>query len=147
MRVLGSRALRGTALRYGFFWGPGTWYDPAGSVARSVRAGRVPVIGSGRGVYGFVHVEDAARATAAAVEAEPGVYNLVDDHPSPLAAWLPAFARWVGAGPPPRLTAREARATVGEDAVYHATRLRGASNAKARDRLGFRPRAPGWTDP
>lgn len=144
-RVLGARDLQGVALRYGFFYGPGTYHDPAnGSVSEQVQARAYPVIGSGRGVSSFVHVEDAAVATVAALEAEPGVYNIVDDNPSELGVWLPAFARFLGAPPPPHITEEEALQTDGADAVYNATRLRGASNAYAKRKLGFAPRKLEW---
>ncbi len=100
----------------------------------------MPIVGQGEGVWSWVHVEDAARATVAAMNAPPGVYNIVDDDPSPVSGWLPEFARWVGALPPPRLSVEEARQQAGEDAVYYGTRLCGASNAKAKKILGFEPR-------
>ncbi|HKV47157.1 MAG TPA: hypothetical protein VJN69_03635 [Candidatus Acidoferrales bacterium] len=81
------------ALRYGFFYGSGMYHDPKdGSVCLQVREHSYPVIGSGRGVFSFVHVEDTAAATVPALKCDPGVYNLVDDDPSELAVWLPAFA-------------------------------------------------------
>lgn len=142
-RVLGSADLNGVALRYGFFYGPGTYQDPeTGSVTQQVRAQRYPVIGSGAGVFSFVHVDDAAAATVAALESEPGVYNVVDDDPSEMKVWLPAFARFLGAPPPPHLSEEEAQAR-GAD-VYYATRLRGAGNDKAKRKLGFAPRRLEW---
>lgn len=144
-RVLGSRGLQGTTLRYGFFYGPGTYHDPvSGSVSQQVREQTYPVIGAGQGVSSFVHVEDAALATVAALEAEPGVYNIVDDNPSQMNVWLPAFARFLGAPPPPLITEEEALQTAGVDAVYYATRLRGASNEYAKRKLGFSPRKLEW---
>ena len=95
-------------------------------------------------MWSWVHIEDAARATVAALTAPPGIYHLVDDNPSPVSVWLPKFAQWVGAPPPPRLTQSEARQTAGEDAVYYGTRLRGASNEKAKRAFGFRPRPLEW---
>lgn len=144
-RVLGSRDLLGTALRYGFFYGPGTYHDPIhGSVTQQVREQAYPVIGSGRGVFSFVHVEDAAAATVAALESAPGVYNIVDDDPSEMRVWLPAFARFLGAPEPPRLSEHDALQKAGADAVYYATRLRGASSLLAKRQLGFAPRALEW---
>ncbi len=96
-RVLGL-GMEGVALRYGFFYGPGTWYSPEGACADQARRREIPVIGEGQGVWSWVHVEDAALATVAALTAPPGVYNVVDDDPSPVCVWLPAFARFVGAG-------------------------------------------------
>ena len=143
-RVLGSLDLKGVALRYGFFYGPGTYHDPDnGSITQQVREGKYPVIGSGAGVSSFVHVRDAASATVAALEGDPGVYNIVDDDPSELNIWLPAFARYLGAPPPPRISEEQVR-SLGADVVYYATRLRGAQNGKAKRKLGFVPRALEW---
>ena len=144
-RVLNAAPLEGIALRYGFFYGPNTYHDPVtGSVSNQVRAQQYPVIGSGRGVFSFVHVEDAAAATVAALDADPGVYNVVDDDPSEMSAWLPAFARFLGAPAPPTITEAEALRTGGADSIYYATQLRGASNARAKQKLGFAPRKLEW---
>lgn len=143
-RLLAAGDIEGVALRYGFFYGPGTWFHPDGASADQARRGEVPVIGDGRGVWSWVHIHDAAVATADALSVPPGVYHVVDDDPSPVSAWLPAFARAVGAPPPPRMTVVAALAAAGEDAVYYGTRLRGASNAKAKRVFGFRPRRLEW---
>ena len=143
-RLLAAGDIEGVALRYGFFYGPGTWYHPDGASADQVRRGEVPVIGDGGGVWSWVHIDDAALATADALTVPPGVYHVVDDDPSPVSAWLPAFARAVGAPPPPRVTVEQALAAAGEDAVYYGTRLRGASNARAKRVFGFRPRRLEW---
>ena len=144
-RVLNSRDLSGIALRYGFLYGPGTYHDPAtGSISRQVRAEQYPVIGSGQGVFSFVHVEDAAVATVAALEADPDVYNVVDDDPSEMNIWLPAFARFLDAPAPHKIAEAEAMRTAGEDSIYYATRLRGASNGRAKQMLGFQPRRLEW---
>jgi nucleoside-diphosphate-sugar epimerase len=141
---LASAGLEGVALRYGFFYGPNTWYSPEGACADLARRRELPIIGQGDGIWSWVHVEDAAVATVAALTAPPGVYNVVDDDPSPVRVWLPAFARSVGAPPPPRITEQEAREAAGEDAVYYGTKLRGASNGKAKAILGFKPRRLEW---
>lgn len=141
---LAAAPLEGMALRYGFFYGPNTWYNPDGAVAEQVRQQHVPIIGKGEGVYSWVHIDDAATATVAALNAPPGKYHVVDDDPSPLHVWLPAFARFVGAPPPPHLTEEQALAAAGEDTIYYQTKLRGASNAKAKRALGFRPRRLEW---
>jgi nucleoside-diphosphate-sugar epimerase len=91
-----------------------------------------------------VHIYDAAMATVAALTAEAGVYNLVDDDPSPQSVWLPAFASFVGAPAPPQMTEAEVKAMAGEDAVYYATRLSGASNTKAKRMLDWKPRRLEW---
>jgi 2-alkyl-3-oxoalkanoate reductase len=143
-RVLDAEAIDGIALRYGFFYGPGTWYNPDGASADQVRRGEFPIIGDGEGVWSWIHIDDAAVATADALDVPPGIYNIVDDDPSRVADWLPAFARFVGAPPPPHVTVEQALASAGEDAVYYGTKLHGASNAKAKSVFGFRPRRLEW---
>jgi 2-alkyl-3-oxoalkanoate reductase len=145
-RLLRETAIEGVALRYGFFYGPRTWYHPGESAANMVMQGQNPVVGNGEGVSSFVHIADAAIATAAALEAEPGIYNIVDSDPSPQSVWLPAFARFLGAPPPPRKSEAEVEAIAGKDIVYYATRLSGASNEKAMRVLGWQPRRLQWLD-
>ena len=132
------------SLRYGFFYGPGTWYSRDGDMGEQTRQQRVPVISNGRGVWSWVHIDDAAAATAAALECPPGAYNIVDGDPTPQNSWLPAFARAVGAPEPPHMTEQETLEAFGPDTVYYATRLRGASNKKARRELNFEPRPLEW---
>ncbi|HEY2002233.1 MAG TPA: NAD(P)-dependent oxidoreductase, partial [Acidobacteriaceae bacterium] len=143
-RLFSTSAMDGIALRYGFFYGPNTWYDREGASADQVRKQEIPIIGRGEGVWSWIHIEDAAHATVAALTAPPGVYHLVDDDPSPVSVWLPAFARFVGAPDPPRVTEEQALAAAGEDAIYYQTKLRGASNKKAEETLNFRPRRLEW---
>lgn len=143
-RTLGAQDIDGIVLRYGFFYGPGTWFHADGDIAQRVREQTYPIAGSGSGVWSWVHVEDAAAATVAALDCAPGVYNVVDDDPSMLSVWLPAFAAAVGAPEPPRISEREALEKAGPDSVYYATRLRGASNAKAKQELAFAPRRLEW---
>lgn len=143
-RVLHSGQMEGVALRYGFFYGPKTWYWPDGAVAGQVRREELPIVSEAQGVWSFVHIEDAALATVAALTVAPGVYNIVDDDPSPVSQWLPEFARWVGAPPPPHVTEEQAREKAGEDAVYYNTKLSGASNEKAKKAFGFKPRRLEW---
>lgn len=104
--------MQGVALRYGFFYGQGTYHDPTdGSVSLQVREQSYPVIGSGRGVFSFGHVQDAAAATVAALECDPGVYNIVDDDPSEMAVWLLAFARFLAAPAPLHINEEQALQT------------------------------------
>jgi nucleoside-diphosphate-sugar epimerase len=145
-RALNAEGIAGVALRYGFFYGPGTWYNPDGAAADQARKQEMAIIGAGEGVWSWVHIQDAAVATVAALTASPGVYHVVDDDPSPVSRWLPAFARWVGAPPPPQVTEQEGRERGGEDAVYYGTKLRGATNGKAKKTLNFRPRRLQWLD-
>ncbi|HEX7978104.1 MAG TPA: NAD(P)-dependent oxidoreductase, partial [Gemmatimonadaceae bacterium] len=139
-RASATPGIEFVALRYGFFYGPRTWYTREGDVGEQVRQQQVPIIGEGQGVYNWVHIDDAAEATAAVLASPPGAYNIVDGNPSPQHVWLPAFARAVGAPAPPRVSEEEALRASGPDAVYYATRLRGASNEKAGRELEFRPR-------
>jgi nucleoside-diphosphate-sugar epimerase len=142
--VLASAALEGVVLRYGFFYGPGTWYRPDGAIAEQVRNGETAIIGQGKAVWSFVHIDDAVAATVASVTAEPGIYNIVDDDPLPVSDWLPAFARWVDAPEPSRVSVEEALKTAGEEAVYYHTKLTGASNSRAKAKLGLAPRPLLW---
>jgi 2-alkyl-3-oxoalkanoate reductase len=146
-RVLATPPLDGVVLRYGFFYGPVTWYRPDGAVAEQMRKRESAIIGDGNAVWSFVHIDDAVAATIASLTAEPGVYNVVDNDPLPVFEWLPAFARWVDAPEPPRVSAENALKTAGEEAVYYHTRLTGASNSRARAQLGFAPRPLLWRQP
>src|SRR5690606_21892734 len=99
----------------------------------------------GTGIWSFIHIEDAATATLAAVEGGPaGVYNVVDDEPAPVAEWAPALAAAVGAKRPRRVPRWVGRLAAGEAAVTAMTELRGASNDKAKRELGWRLRYPSW---
>ena len=145
-QVLEARGMDGVVLRYGTLYGPGTWYDAdGGTVARAVRAGRMPLIGDGAGMQSFTHVDDAASAAGAALEAPPGVYNVVDDDPVRARDWLPLFARSLGGPEPPWLSAAEGLERSGWTAVHRMTEQRGASNAHARAGLGgWKPEHPSW---
>jgi 2-alkyl-3-oxoalkanoate reductase len=145
-RLFSSQEIDGLALRYGFFYGPNTWYHPGQAAGNMVMQQQIPVVGQGEGISSFVHIEDAAIGTVAALTAEPGVYNLVDDNPSPQSLWLPAFARFLHAPAPPQMSEAEVKAIAGEDAVYYGTKLSGASNAKAKRILGWKPRRLEWLD-
>jgi nucleoside-diphosphate-sugar epimerase len=133
-------AAGGIALRYGGFYG-----SPGDAQLDAVRKRRFPVVGDGGGVWSFVHLDDAAVATALALErGAPGVYNVVDDDPAPVREWLPALAEAIGAKPPRRVPRWLARLLAGEPAVMMMTESRGASNAKAKRELGWTLRHPSW---
>jgi nucleoside-diphosphate-sugar epimerase len=143
-QVVEAEGLDGLVLRYGFFYGPGTWFAHGTSLARAYRLRMSPLVGSGEGVFSFVHVEDAAAATVAAVErGAPGIYNVVDDEPAPATDWMPAFAEGVGAKPPRRVPMWLGRLVAGGNAEAMET-MRGASNAKAKGELGWQPRYASW---
>jgi len=143
--VLETGGLEGLVLRYGAFYGPGTSLGEGGSILDDVHRRRVPIVGRGTGVWSFVHVDDEAAATLAAIErGAPGAYNIVDDDPAPVSEWLPVLAAAVGAKPPRHIPALLARVVIGEHGVVLMTQIRGASNAKARRDLGWRLRYPSW---
>jgi nucleoside-diphosphate-sugar epimerase len=143
--VTSAEALEGVVLRYGFFYGPGTWYAPDGFMAELARKRQLAVIGSGEGRSSFVHVDDAAAATVLALDhGKPGVYNVTDDDPVPQREWVPELARLLGAPKPRHVPAWLVRLLVGRYFVLVGTELRGNSNAKARVELGFEPRFPHW---
>jgi 2-alkyl-3-oxoalkanoate reductase len=136
----------GIVLRYGFFYGPGTAYDRDGQQIDLIRKRRLPLVGSGEGCFPFVHVEDAASATVAAIErGEPGVYNVVDDDPARAREYIPYLAALVGAKKPRRIPAWLARLVAGSVATS-VTALQPVSNAKVKNELGWRPRYPSWRD-
>ncbi len=143
--VLGSDGLDGLVLRYGFFYGPGTYYAANGTSTDDVRRRRLPIVGKGSGVFSFIHVDDAADATVAAVERGPaGLYNVTDDEPAPMTEWVPVFAQAAGAKPPRRVPVWLARFVAGKDVSNFAVELRGASNEKAKRELGWHPAHPSW---
>ena len=143
--VMGAAGLDGLILRYGALYGPGTWYARDGDIAEQVRRRRFPLIGGGGGLISWLHVEDAAGATVAAIQGgRPGIYNVVDDAPVAYREWLPAYARLLGAPAPRRVPAWMARLAAGPLAVSVVTEQRGASNRAAIRELGWRPRHPGW---
>ena len=137
----------GLALRYGGFYGPGTSISLAADaqMAGPIRKRRFPIVGDGGGVWSFIHIDDAAAATVAAVEhGRPGVYYVVDDEPAPVRASLPMLASVLGAKPPRRIPRWLGRLVAGETATLMMTEVRGASNAKAKHELGWQPRYPSW---
>ncbi|MEH2361069.1 NAD-dependent epimerase/dehydratase family protein [Nostoc sp.] len=143
--LLGNPNLEGIALRYGFLYGPGTWFAPDGDVAQQVRQQQFPIVGNGEGVWSWVHIEDAAIATVAAAErGNPGIYLITDDQPLAVRQWLSAYAQWLNAPPPPQVSVEDALLLSGADAVYYGTQMRGASNAKAKRELNFQPRPLEW---
>jgi nucleoside-diphosphate-sugar epimerase len=128
-------------LRYGFFYGPGTWHAPGGPMFELVRRRRLPMIGDGAGRWSFVHIDDAAEATVLALQhGRSGVYNICDDDPVPMSQWLPELASLLGAKPPRRVPAWAARLLAGDAVVHYATRLPGNANGRAKQALGWRPR-------
>jgi nucleoside-diphosphate-sugar epimerase len=145
--VTGADWTEGIVLRYGGFYGPGTSLHPGGEQWEQVRKRKFPVIGDGGGIWSFVHIADAAEATALAVDrGERGIYNIVDDEPAPVADWLPVLAEKAGAPKPLRVPKFIGRMAAGQVGVMMMTETRGASNAKAKRELGWQPRHPSWRE-
>ncbi len=143
--VLESPDFTGLVLRYGQFYGPNTYFAPDGHLGREARRRRFPIVGAGTGTFSFIQVEDAAAATAAALEhGAPGVYNVVDDEPAPLREWLPVYAEALGAKPPRKVPVWLAKLVAGSAVASSAVEQRGASNAKAKRELGWEPEHPSW---
>jgi nucleoside-diphosphate-sugar epimerase len=143
--VLGATWTEGIVLRYGWFYGPGTSMAPGEESYEMIRKRKFPLVGDGRGVWSFIHVADAAQATVAAIEhGSRGIYNVVDDDPAAVAEWLPALAEQLGAKKPMRVPRFVGRLFAGEWGVVMMTELRGASNAKAKRELDWRPAYPSW---
>jgi 2-alkyl-3-oxoalkanoate reductase len=143
------RGAQGTVLRYGYFYGPGSAISAEGSTIEDLRRRRLPVVGGGGGVWSFIHVDDAARATIAALSLpgdEGHVYNVVDDDPAPVREWLPALAEAVGAPRPWRVPAAVARLAAGSYGVMAMTKAQGASNALVKQELGWKPEYASWRE-
>jgi nucleoside-diphosphate-sugar epimerase len=143
--VTGARGIEGVVLRYGLFYGPGTGFERGGPMLEMVHKRKLPIVGGGAGVWSFVHIEDAVGATVAAVgRGAPGIYNVVDDDPAPVAEWLPYLAGATGAKRPVRLPAWLVKPMVGEQGLAMMTTVRGSSNAKAKRELGWKLAYPSW---
>jgi nucleoside-diphosphate-sugar epimerase len=137
--------LQALALRFGIFYGPGTGIAEDGSIVELVRKRRMPIVGDGAGIWSFIHMQDVARATVAAMHhGEPGTYNIVDDEPAPVSTWLPALAEAVGAKPPYNVPVWLAKLMIGDGGVSMMTKIRGGSNAKAKREFGWQPIYPSW---
>ncbi len=136
--------LTGVVLRFGVFYGPGTTLCADGFFTAMIRARKVPLVGGGGGVHSFVHIDDAAAATVAALTAPGGVYNIVDDEPAPIRDWLPTYAQQLGAKPPIKLPTFLGWLGAGGYGIYMMKHMRGASNRKARDAFGWTPSIASW---
>jgi nucleoside-diphosphate-sugar epimerase len=140
-----STDVEALALRYGFFYGPGTGIARDGAIAELLRKRKLPIVDGGTGIWSFIHIEDVARATTAALsQGRPGIYNIVDDEPAPVSAWLPALAEAVGAKPPRRIPLWLGKLLIGEGGVSMMTQIRGGSNVKAKRELSWQLLYPSW---
>jgi nucleoside-diphosphate-sugar epimerase len=145
--VLHSSTIGGIVLRYGSFYGPGTSLSPGGDIVELVRRRRLPVFGSGAGIWSFTHIDDAANATRLAIErGSSGIFNIVDDEPAKVSVWLPELAQVIGARPPYTVPVWLGRLAIGEAGVHMMTKARGSSNLKAKRALNWQPMYPSWRD-
>ena len=142
----GDSAIEGVVLRYGSFYGAGTYFAPGGLYASMIAKRRLPIPGNGDGVFGLVHVDDAAAATVAALDGPVGVFNVVDDVPAPASEWIPFVARLLGAKPPHHVPEAVARVGAGKFLAYMMCDQPAVSNERARTALGWSPRFPDWHD-
>jgi nucleoside-diphosphate-sugar epimerase len=144
-QTLEANAMSGTVLRYGWFYGPGTSYDPQGTIPTAIRKGAMPMVGDGAGTYSFINLQDAAAATVKVLARDvSGVFNIVDDAPVRLSEWLPMAAKLLGAPAPGHLDEAVARQQLGDMRVYYMNEQRGASNAKAKREFNWQPAFPSW---
>jgi nucleoside-diphosphate-sugar epimerase len=145
--VVGAEGIEGIALRYGGFYGPGTSLFEGGEHIDAIRKRKFPIVGSGAGLWSFIHIDDVAAATVAALEhGRRGLYNIVDDEPAATTEWLPYLARVLGAKPPRHVPEWLGRLAAGEQLASMMTEGRGASNAKAKRELGWRLIYPTWRE-
>jgi nucleoside-diphosphate-sugar epimerase len=145
--VLAGNGVAGTVLRYGWFYGPGTSIAKDGQFVEALRRRRFPIIGAGTGVWSFLHIDDAASATLAAIEqTASGLFNITDDEPAPVREWLPFLVRAIGAAPPRHLPGWLGRLLIGRHGMALMNETRGAANAKAKSALGWQPRYATWRE-
>jgi nucleoside-diphosphate-sugar epimerase len=143
--VLREQGFIGIVLRYGPFYGPLSSIARDGAMVEDIRAHKVPIVGQGTGVWSFIHLDDAATATLAALNrGQRGIYNIVDDDPAPVAEWLPYLAECVGAKPPGHVPNFTAKFLMGEHVVALMNDIRGVSNEKAKRELGWTPKWSSW---
>lgn len=144
-QVSAATGIEGVVMRFGWFYGPGTHFAADGFQAEEVRKRRMPIVGDGRGTFSFVHVEDAAAATVAALDhGQTGTYNVVDDEPAPMRDWVPIYAEAIGARRPLQVPLWLAKLIAGRAVAANVASLRGASNTKAKRELDWQPRYSSW---
>jgi len=143
--VLHNQRVEGIVLRYGGLYGPGTSLGKGGSFLEAIQQRRMPIVGEGTGYWSFLHIEDAASATLAAVDAiDLGLYNICDDEPAPVSQWLPFLAQALGAKSPRHIPKWIGRMAIGPHGVAWMTEIRGASNQKAKSLLRWKLKWPSW---
>ena len=142
--TLGGGGIEGVVLRYGSFYGPGTYFAPDGLYTAMIAKRRLPIPGDGGGLFGLVHLDDAVSATVAALVGPTGIYNVVDDVPARASEWMPFVADLLGAKPPRRVPEAVAKVGAGKFLAYLMCDQPAVSNQRARAELGWTPRYPDW---
>jgi nucleoside-diphosphate-sugar epimerase len=141
-----TEGIEGVVLRYGQFYGPGTYFAPDGYFARQARRRMLPIVGDGGGVFSFLHVDDAAGATVAALACGTGIYNVADSDPAPVREWLPVYCAAIGAPRPWRSPEWLAGIAAGRLAAKMMVALRGADSSAFRRATGWMPQFESWRE-
>jgi nucleoside-diphosphate-sugar epimerase len=144
--TLGDAAVEGVVLRYGSFYGAGTYFSPGGLYTSMLARRLLPLPGAAGGLFGLLHIDDAVSATIAALDGPTGVFNVVDDVPAPASEWMPMVAGLLGAKPPRRIPEALARVGAGKFVAYLMCDQPAVSNRRARTELGWAPAHPDWHD-
>ena len=131
-------------LRYGSFYGPGTYFAPGGLYPTLLKRRLLPMPGGAAGIFGMVHIEDAAAATVAALEGPTGIFNVADDVPAPASEWMPFVAGLMGVKPPRHVPESVVRVGAGKFLAYLLCDQPAVSSRRARTELGWSPRYPDW---
>ena len=143
-QVLEAPDLEGVALRYGLFYGPGTSSD---AWADQLRRRLLALPRSPRSRMSWIHVEDAASATVAAIERAPAgaVYNVVDDEPVGIPAFIDKLASVCGTRSTWPVPLRLAQLLAPYAAAVLSARV-AADNVRIGEDLGWRPAFPSFRD-
>jgi nucleoside-diphosphate-sugar epimerase len=135
-------------LRFGGFYGHDSWNTQ--SLLNGIRRRMVPVLGSGEYFWNLIHLDDAAQAVVAAVNAKNGslrrAYNIVDSNPVTMKELFHGLAEILNAPSPRSLPTTIARLLVGGDALKFMRISLRVSNNAARATLGWTPIYPSFRE-
>lgn len=125
----------------------GTFYSADSEQTRylgeRLARGKLPIVGLGDNLWSCTHVDDAADAIAAVIEARgSGIFHAVDDRPVSLADYFIAFAEALGAPKPKNVSRGLARLALGRETLEFLTLSTCTSSARLRQELGWIPRYP-----
>ena len=142
--TLGDAELEGAVLRYGTFYGPGTYFAPDGLYATMLKRRMLPIPGEGGGVFALVHIDDAAAATVSALEGPTGVFNVAGAAPVPAFELLTFTAGLTAARRPLHLPESLVRVGAGAFLTYLLCDQPAVSSERARSELAWSPRHEDW---